>query len=236
MAVFALSLGLMGGLAPVQAQTDQGTFDLVLMGLRAGTLHFTGVQDGAGYSVIGKLQSSGLAAMIRKVRYDARVQGSIVGGRYAPTAYSENADTGKRQSQSVMAYVAGVPQVKTYNPPRAPRPGDVDPASMGGTVDPLTALYATLRDVDAGQECQVNLKMFDGARHSQIATSSPVAKGNRVVCAGEYRRLAGFSDKEMAEKQRFAFSLTYAPTPEGRMRVIEVAMDTLYGKARLERR
>ncbi|MDP3959449.1 MAG: DUF3108 domain-containing protein [Pseudorhodobacter sp.] len=228
-----LVLGLAGG---AQAQTDQGTFDLVMMGLKAGALHFTAVQDGKGYSVSGRLQSGGMVAMIRKVRYEATAQGSVSGARYTPTGYSELADTGKRQSESVMAYVGGVPQVKTYNPPRPPRPSDVDPATMGGTVDPLTALYATLRDVDKGAECQVDLKMFDGRRHSQIATSNPKAEGDRVVCAGEYRRLAGFSAKEMAEKQRFPFTLTYAPTPEGRMRVVEVAMDTLYGKASLQRR
>lgn len=235
MAVLVLT-GLSGGMAAAAAQTEQADFDLVLIGLRAGTLHFTGAQDGLGYSVIGKLQSSGIAAMVRKVRYDATAQGSIRNGRYTPTAYSENADTGKRQSQSVMTYVRGVPQVKSYAPPRSPQPTDVDPATMGGTVDPLTALYATLRDVDRGGECKVALAMFDGQRHSQIVTTSPTVVGDGVVCAGEYRRLTGFSAREMAEKQRFAFTLTYAPTPEGRMRVVEVAMDTLYGKARLKRR
>ena len=238
----ALSLGVAAGLpgagaqAQAQVQGDQGTFDLVLRGLRAGTLSFTGAQDGMGYSVSGQLKSSGLAAMIRKVRYDATSRGAVSKGRYVPASYAEKADTGKRRSESVMAYVKGVPQVTAYAPPRAPRPGDVDPATMGGTVDPLTALYATLRDVDKGAECQVALKMFDGRRSSQIATSGPSTDGDRVICSGEYRRLAGFSDKEMAEKQRFAFTLTYAPTEAGRMRVVEVAMDTLYGKASLKRR
>ncbi len=85
---------------------------------------------------------------------------------------------------------------------------------MGGTVDPLTALYATLRDVDAGQECKIKLPMFDGRHSSQIVLGKPTVKGNADPCTGEYRRLAGFSDKEMAEKQRFAFTLTYAPTAE----------------------
>lgn len=230
-----LVLGLSGAVAPAQAQADQGSFDLVLKGLKAGNLTFSGQQDGKSYAVSGSLKSTGLAAMIRKVRYDAATSGRVSKGRYTPATYNEKADTGKRQSESVMAYRKGVPQVKSYSPPREPFPTDVDPATMGGTVDPLTALYATLRDVDKGAECKVSLAMFDGRRHSQIKTSSPKADGEFVVCAGEYRRLAGFSEKEMAEKQRFAFTLTYAPTPEGRMRVIEVAMDTLYGKASLKR-
>lgn len=231
-----LGLGLAGGMAPAYAQTDEATFNLVLKGFNAGTLTFSGVQKDKIYSVVGTLKSSGLAAMLRKVRYDAKANGRISKGRYTPSSYTENADTGKRQSQSVMAYVKGVPQVKSYSPPREPYKTDVDPSTMGGTVDPLTAMYATLRDVDAGEECKVSLAMFDGRRHSQIRTSSPKADGENVVCAGEYRRLAGFSEKEMAEKTRFAFTLTYAPVEGGQMRVIEVAMDTLYGKARLQRR
>lgn len=231
-----LGLGLAGGMTPAYAQTDEATFDLVLKGFTAGTLQFSGVQKDKIYSVVGTLKSSGLAALLRKVRYDAKASGHTAKGRYTPSSYSENADTGKRQSQSVMAYAKGVPQVKSYSPPREPYKTDVDPSTMGGTVDPLTAMYATLRDVDKGAECKVSLAMFDGRRSSQIRTSSPQADGDNVVCAGEYRRLAGFSEKEMAEKTRFAFTLTYAPTEDGRMRVVEVAMDTLYGKARLERR
>ena len=43
-------------------------------------------------------------------------------------------------------------------------------------------------------------------------------------------------DKDMAEKTRFPFSLTYAPLGNGRMRVVEVGLDTVYGKATMKRR
>jgi hypothetical protein len=237
----AVTLALIGFVAGSPAASegkasDQATFDLVIKGITAGTLTFSGVQDGNGYAVSGKLQSSGLVGMIRKVRYDAKSRGSVSKGRYTPSSYSEVADTGKRKSESVMDYRKGVPQVKVYNPPRDPSPQDVDPATMAGTVDPLTALYATLRDVDAGQECKTSVKMFDGRRSSQLSLGKPKAVGETVVCSGEYRRLKGFSDAEMAEKQRFPFTLTYAPAEGGKMRVVEVAMDSLYGKAKMTRR
>ncbi|EEW25877.1 DUF3108 domain-containing protein [Rhodobacter ferrooxidans] len=232
--VAALALVAFG--LPAQAQAEQISFDLVMKGIKAGKLSFVGTQDGTAYSAEGSLQSAGLAAIMRKVRFDAATRGSIVNGRYVPASYTENADTGKRQSQSVMAYVNGNPQVASYSPARKPREKDVDPATMGGTVDPLTALYAALREVDKGQECQINLRMFDGRRSSQVATSAPKAVGDTVVCKGEYRRLAGFSDKEMADKTQFFFTLTYAPTENGRMRVVEVATDTIYGKGLLVRR
>ncbi|WP_415182091.1 DUF3108 domain-containing protein [Phaeovulum sp.] len=217
-------------------QVDNAVFDLTLRGLTAGQLHVNGKLVGNAYAAKGVLQSSGLLGMVRKVRYDASVSGRYAGGKYTPVSYAEKADTSKRQSESVMAYRAGVPQVTTYNPPRDPRPGDVDPATQGGTIDPLTALYAVVRDVPAAEACTLKVTLFDGRRRSQVVLSPAETAGKGVTCAGEYRRLAGFSDKEMAEKVRFPFRLTYAPAGQGMLRVVEISMDTLYGKGALKRR
>ncbi len=234
----ALSLSaLLAGAGSAETIKDQATFDLVMRGITAGTLTFSANQEGEGYAVVGRLASSGILAMIRKVSYDARAQGRIKGGRYIPSSYSEKADTGKRQSESVIAYQGGVPEVRVYNPPREPAPFDVDASTQGGSVDPLTALYATLRDAAPGQECNRTVQMFDGRRASQLALGKPQAQADgTVTCPGEYRRVAGFSPEDMAEKTRFPFTLTYAPAEAGVMRVTEVAMDSLYGKARLVRR
>ena len=231
-----LTLLLSGPQAQAQT-TDNGTFDLKIRGITAGVLAFSGTVNGRGYAVAGKLESTGIIAAIRKVRYDAKAHGSISGSNFTPTRYEEKANTGKRVSESVMEYRSGVPQVKTYSPAREPRTGDVDPATQKGTVDPLTALYAMLRDVPADQACTFSVFMFDGQRRSQIQLGSANPSGDTITCAGEYRRLQGFSDKEMAEKQRFAFTLTYRPAATaGMVRVTEVAMDSLYGRAALTRR
>ncbi|MEZ5911568.1 MAG: DUF3108 domain-containing protein [Paracoccaceae bacterium] len=237
---FRAALVLIAALAlPVKAladQTDKATFSLEIKGLSAGRLTFSGKEQGGSYAVAGRLESAGLVSLIRKIRYDARAHGRVSGTVYTPSRYEEDADTGKRQSQSVMEYRGGVPQVKVYNPPRDPRPGDVDPASQGGTVDPLTALYATLRDVPRDQACNLTLTLFDGRRRSQLVLAPAEAAGDAITCAGEYRRLAGFSEKDMAEKSRFPFRLIYEDAGNGTVRVSEVTMDSLYGKARLKRR
>lgn len=218
-------------------QQDSAIFDLTLRGIHAGTLSVAGAIEGRGYAATGVLKSGGLVALVRKVRYDARAFGTHAKGRFTPSRYEEDADTGRRQSQSVMEYRAGVPQVKVYNPPKPPRPGDIDPATQAGTVDPLTAAYAALRDVAPEEACHLKLVMFDGRRRSQVvlADPRPTADGG-LTCAGEYRRLEGFSAEEMAEKSRFPFRMTYAPLPDGRLRAVEVSMDTIYGKGRLTRR
>lgn len=216
--------------------TQEARFDLVLRGLRAGVLRFSGNEAPGSYAVAGRLESTGLAGMVRKVRFDATARGVINGRGLMPLRYEEDADTGKRQSRAVMVWRGGVPSVEMSAPARPPRPEDVRPATQGGTVDPLTALYATLREVPAEAACTTNVVMFDGRRRSQLSLSAPKVEGDSITCSGEYRRLAGFSDQEMSEKTRFPFVLTYAPAEAGRVKVVEVAMDTLYGKARLVRR
>ncbi len=223
--------------APARAdQTDSAVFDLTLKGIHAGTLSVSGAISGNSYVASGVLKSGGLVAIVKKVRYDARSRGTVRNGRFTPSRYAEDADTGSRQSQSVMDYRAGVPQVKTYNPPRTADDGGVNPSSQGGTVDPLTALYAALRDVPEAEACSLAVYMFDGKRRSQVVLGDPKSDGKGVSCPGEYRRLEGFSPRDMAEKSRFPFVMRLEPTGDGRMRVVEISMDTLYGKGRLKRR
>tara|TARA_R110002110_G_scaffold214702_4_gene428363 strand:+ start:6420 stop:7151 length:732 start_codon:yes stop_codon:yes gene_type:complete len=235
--VLALGIGISAPALPQSARIDdQGVFVISLRGLTAATLVFSGVQQNSRYAVNGELKSAGIVAWVRKISYVARARGHVEGQRYTPTTYSETADTGKRQSQSEITFMQGVPVKIDYQPARDPRPDSVDPATMGGAVDPLTALYATLRNVAPGEECKTNVQMFDGRRASRLLLSKPVRRGDHVVCTGEYRRLKGFSEKDMAEKSVFPFTLTYAPSDGGRMRVTEIALDTLYGQATMKRR
>ena len=229
-----LGLGLGAGRAAVAA--DDVLFDLSIRGLKAATLRFSGSVAAGRYAVSGRLQSAGLVGFLRRVSYDGSAEGAYAAGRFTPARYVETADTGRRRSRAVMDYRRGVPQVKVYDPPRAPGDGGIDPATQGGTVDPLTAMFAALRDVPAGQECDLALTLFDGKRRSRITLDAPQAVAGGVVCAGEYRRLAGFSAADLAEGSRFRFTLRLEPAAAGVMAVREVVMETLYGPARMQRR
>jgi hypothetical protein len=215
---------------------DPVVFDLSIRGIRAGTLSFSGQATDGRYTVSGRLESTGLVGLVRQVAYDGTAEGSLLQGRFTPARYREQADTGKRQSEAVMEYRRGVPQVKVYNPPREPGSDGIDPATQGGTVDPLTALFATLRDVAPGEECNRTLMMFDGKRRSQLVLGAPSAIKGGTACPGEYRRLAGFSADDMAEKTRFPFLVRLGPAKSGLMQVEEVTMESIYGNARLKRR
>lgn len=224
--------------APAKAdQTDRIVFDVVLKGLTAGRLTINGKITGTQYGANGVMETTGLAGLLKTIRYDATVSGGFAAGRFTPQHFALKSQRGDARSAQTIVYKGGVPVSVSREPPRTPRPADVDPAKQGGTIDPLTALYAVLRDVNKDEACQLSVTLYDGAKRSQVALNPAKVQGERVSCAGEYRRLQGFSEKEMAEKSRFPFTLTYAPTPDGaRLQVIEISTDTILGKARMKRR
>ncbi len=217
-------------------QTDYIVFDVELRGIRAGELAINGKIAGNNYGANGVLQTVGLVGFLRKIRYDASITGRIAAGRFVPILYSEQVNTPKRQSSRKVVYRNGTPSSVSRMPPRQPRPSDVDPTRQGGTVDPLTALYAVLRTVPRADACKLDVKMYDGARRSQARLFDPRPDGKGVVCSGEYRRLEGFSKQDMTRKSSFPFTLHYRPAPDGRLWVDEIETDTVYGKGRLKRR
>lgn len=229
-----LVAALMAGSA---AGAEEARFDFVLRGFTAGTLSFAGEgAPGGAYAVAGKLRTAGLAALVKTMRYDAKARGTITAaGAYKAQSYSEDADTGRRQSQAQITWSGGVPQVTRSASTREAKPWDIAPESQPGTVDPLTAMFAVLRDQPEGAACSQDLRLFDGRRATRVTTGKPQKQGETVVCTGEYRRVAGFSPDDMAEKTRFPFTLTLEPAGNGMLRVTEVAMETLYGRARLVR-
>ena len=236
--VMALGLSLALGLCAVSAQAGEAekiAFDVELKGITAGQLKINATRDGKAYSAAGVLETTGLVGMLRKIRYTATVVGTK-NTRFVPAKYTETADTPKRESVFEMLYEAGRPVKVSQTPERKPKEFDVAIEDQAGTLDPLSALYAVLREVDRDEACKFSAQMFDGARRTQVKLFEPKAEGKRVVCAGEYRRLGGFHPKDMAEKTTMAFTLTYEPTPENRLRVIEIATETIYGNGRLKRR
>jgi hypothetical protein len=167
--------------APAQTVRDTMTFDVYLGGFRAGVMGVSGVTDGDQYRAAAKIQTTGIVALVRDAGYDARSSGRIEKGRFVPAIYEETANTGERANSATMEYANGVPQVKVYDPPQKPRSRDVDPATQGGTLDPMTTIYALLRDLPPDEVCTLNVFMFDGRRRSEPATAPSTAAANTVA-------------------------------------------------------
>ncbi|MCE6967666.1 DUF3108 domain-containing protein [Cereibacter sphaeroides] len=222
--------------APASAGTDEAVFDLMLRGMRAGTLSFSAEEQDGRYAVNGRLESGGLIGMFRTTRYDVAARGSIQGRTPAAATYSERAARGDDRRETILTWTNGVPAVERSVPQRKRRSYDIEAQEQRGTVDPLSALYAALRDTAPGEECRLSLDIFDGRRLTRVALGEPTPSETGVTCKGEFRRVAGYSKEDLAEKSRFPFVVSFAPTDEGRMRAVRVTADTIYGQATLRRR
>lgn len=234
LAILLLSLALA---LPTRAEiSETGRFDVDIRGFTAGTVAFSAARNDTSYASAARLQSRGIVNIVRSLRFDVEVRGRVSGGRLQPTNYREDIDTGRRESRTVMEYRDGVPVVLSVEPEREPRPYHLDPATQRGTIDPATALYELLQARPRDGLCDLMLHMFDGRRRTQISLTAPRPDGNSVQCTGEYRRVAGYSESELAERTRFPFTLVYDPAGDGLMQVGRIEIESMYGPARMVRR
>ncbi len=229
--------GLLAGLlAAGAAGAETGTFDLRLGPVRAGTLQYSAEEKGGRYAAAGAVRSGGLAGLFLDSSVDARSRGRVEGNRYRPESFSSaTTEDGDTENLS-FRYSGGAPEV-SRSPDRKKPPKHAAPAAQqSGTVDPMTAAFAILRDRPAGLACDLKLDLYDGRRRTDIRlTGGKAMSGGGLECRGEYRRVAGFSPKELAEKPVWPFTVVYAPEG-GAMRVTELRIPTTFGNFRMVRR
>jgi len=211
------------------ATADVARYDVTLQGVRVAEMTLTTTLTETTYDVRLMIRSEGLAGVVNRFRFESIAKGRI-GQTFAPDRYTETADTGRRLSQVEMTYIKGIPEILTYTSPRPDGAELLNPADQSGTLDPATALFAGLRDLAVGQTCTTAFTVFDGRRRAAVTLS-----GDGSACTGEYRRVAGYTPEEMAERTRFALEILYAPDGET-LRVTEASVQTIYGKVRLKRR
>lgn len=219
------------------AQEQQAaTFDIYLRGVKAAQLAFSAVEDSERYSAAAKLQTSGVFGWLRTVGYEAQAQGRVRGHDLVPSLYSERRINEDDERGAQMVYRGGIPQGRVFDPPQPPRSGDIDPATQGGTLDVMSAIYAVFREKPREKVCAIDEYIFDGRRRTRIAAGNPRAVGDTIVCDAQYRRIAGFSAKDMAERQEFPFRLIYEENGAGTWHVTQIEMETTYGRGSMVRR
>ncbi|MDU8942882.1 DUF3108 domain-containing protein [Ovoidimarina sediminis] len=235
-AVFAAVFVLLAGMAGAE-ERESIFFDVKLSGFKAGELQIEALTTADRYALAGRLESTGLLNVVRKVRFDARSEGRTGAFGIQPTRYEEETNTGSRESAATMEFRRGVPQVRETRPPKPPGPLDVDPATQGGSLDPLSALYAVLRAVPEGESCPERTRIFDGRRATMV-TMTPVEEpeAGTLQCKGVYVRVGGFSEEDLRERRYFPFTMTYRPRDNGLWQVERLDVTSLYGKAQLVRR
>ena len=216
---------------PVVAETKTSTYNVYLRGIKAGQLKYAYAQSGSNYSASGILQSTGIVGALAKYKFTASSSGKIVKGKHAPQSYQEDSNTGRRESQKSISYSNGIPRVTER---KLPKSHWADPKKQKGTVDPMTAIALVLNDASAKSVCNSKIDLFDGARRVTITLSNPKKSGATLKCSGLYKRVDGFSKREMSEGTQFPFALNYALKGDI-YRVSDMEISTLRGRARFVR-
>ena len=229
LAGFALALP-----APVAATEEQSLaarYAVRALGVKVGEIALSGSLGPRRYTASAQLRSTGLVAAVKRVHFLLSASGRRQGGRFEPDRYDEDMDTGRRQSRARLQFAGGVARVAGASLGG----GAVPEAEHRGAVDPLTAMVMVLRDQPADALCRLRQRVYDGARLSELVLMERRTEGEKIICEGVYRRLAGYAPEEMAERRQFGLRVTYAPEG-GRMRAIRARAQTIYGAADLRRR
>ncbi|SDL22192.1 DUF3108 domain-containing protein [Aliiruegeria lutimaris] len=218
------------------AAAEEGRFAVSIAGFGAGTISFQGSEANGRYEASGQVASKGLASRLYPAQISVAVRGGVSGNRYAPAHYKETAIRKGKTKHATFRYANATPEV-TKNPPDKNRKSyHAEAKDQKGTVDPMTAAFAILRDRPADLACNLDISPFDGRERTRIRMRGGTRKGDQLTCPGTYSRIDGFSDREMAEKVHWPFSVVYTVLPDGTHRVTEVVVPTTLGKVRMQRR
>ncbi|MFX0540669.1 DUF3108 domain-containing protein [Roseovarius sp. S4756] len=235
-APLALILALLFGVpGPSQAEEVRTSFNVRLLGLPVGKIRFAAREEAGAYAVTGVFDTSGIGRIV-EAGFRLSAQGRDKQGRLSPQAYDERINTGSRRSTASLRYKGGVPRITggSVAAEVAQDPDALNPATQGGTVDPMTALWGVLRDQPLPGLCNYDVTIFDGQRRARLAMTERRDGAGQITCAGAYTRLAGFSASEMKRQSVYPFAVTY--TPAGTvMRAKALTVKSAYGTAEMTR-
>ncbi len=235
--LIAICLGIwVAFMGPLWAdETITARFDIRLGPLKVADLVVGAEVTDRAYALAARVTSAGLAGAFRDVRFDMNAEGRREAGALFPARYAEDIDTGRRLAVVELRYRNGLPDIAHILPDHAPTPWDISLPDQRGTVDPLSALLRVMY-LDSRGPCNWQINVFDGRRRSELMLGPTRPDGSGVICTGHYRRIAGFSPEDMAERITFPITAHYAPDDRGELRLTRVDADTLYGRVRIIRR
>ncbi len=225
-----LAVALMGG-GPALAEKYEQNFDFRIAGIKAGEVSIKGETVANGYVADARVTSTGLIGRIADFYYVGTSRGAITGGgRPVPKLFEVTSRSPRAERETRIEFEGGTPVSVSVEPPRSTSP---DPASQAGTLDPISAGFAVLKDGPVEGICNKQVDIFDGSRRSRIALAPARESGGDLVCDGRYTRLEG--EENTFSSSDYGFQIVYSES-DGHARLQRIETKTKFGAATVERR
>ncbi|MSU89743.1 DUF3108 domain-containing protein [Rhodobacteraceae bacterium 2CG4] len=231
------ALGLLAlSAAAAPAQDMRQVYDVSIAGIPAGTATLAVNTEGERYTAEAQIRAGGLIGALFDFRFRGQASGRKVGNfALQPVSYSARRVTGRKEQSYGVSYSGGVPVAAELVPPTEYPQYAIEPRSMAGSLDPVSAAWTFLRDAPAGEACGRSATVYDGSRSFQVTLQARRQAGDLWVCNGAYTREGGFSPRKLAEQKVFPFTV-YFRERDGIMRLARLEVATTFGTARATRR
>ncbi|MER2509452.1 MAG: DUF3108 domain-containing protein [Amaricoccus sp.] len=217
--------------APAGAET--AIFDFYIAGIKAGEARLDLSETKGAYQAKSRIDAAGLVGALVTLSYDGSSSGQLTrDGAPVPSLFQAHSVTPRTDRRTRIEWKDGVPSSVSVEPARKKAP---DPAKQGGTLDPIAAAFAVLRDLPRDQLCDKTLMVFDGSRLSRLRLEPARDTGDTFTCDGKYARVEGEAHS-LSSQRDFPFQLVYAEQPNGVGRLERIETRTSFGTATLERR
>ncbi len=229
----ALAGALVAAAIAAPAAAETAVFDFYVAGIKAGEVRLDLDESKGAYQAKSRIEAAGLVGALVTISYNGSASGSLTrAGMPVPSLFQAHSVTPRTDRRSRIEWKNGVPSSVTVEPARKKAP---DPAKQGGTLDPVSAAFAVLRDLPRDQLCDKTLMVFDGSRLSRLRLEPARDTGDTFTCAGKYARVEGEAHSLSSQKD-FPFELVYAEQPNGVGRLEKIETRTSFGTATLQRR
>ncbi|MGR3712730.1 MAG: DUF3108 domain-containing protein [Shimia sp.] len=200
-------------------------------GVKVGELRIKTTQTQDSYAGNGQFQTTGLAGVLKRIRFRIAANGRVQQAQLLPKSYDGFIDTGRRVSETKLRFVNAMPKKVAGNQdPETPISDD----AKRGALDPMTMMWHTVRDQSDDTLCTLNKTQFDGTRLVRITLTKRDGDARTATCSGTYDRIGGYSVEELAELKTSPLQIIYQR--EGTLwRAQEIHLTSRHGKAKLRR-
>lgn len=218
----------------IAVHAENTVYDLYIAGFKAGEFTTDVRLNGDSYKGTAKIRPTGLLKAVAKVRFDASSHGRVQGRRLIPKSYDETTVGPDRISTVKLKFANNLPQIVAMTTNSG---SEIPPATPPkGSVDMMAMIIELGRSVGPENLCRQKYTLFDGQRTIKVAIAKPAFAKTGATCVGVYKRLAGFSPRELKRGDTLKFTLKYGKTSDGLFRLSSFETGTHFGRAKAIRR